>query len=199
MMWSYVLISFGGMIIQVVQSIDASMYGAYFSLFLYAILFRYANSPGAVVGMICSFLFTLWLGIGSLLYGKSHVENLPTTTANCSAAEIMNFTVLTSPVNQLNKTSCGEERSFLDKMYSLSYLWFSTICIAVYLFVSLLVSACAKPDYEVVDPALMLRPCRPGRFQMKKCHCLPLDSISDGEDSNKKTSGDEEENLVTKF
>lgn len=165
MMWCYILVSFDGMILQVGYSIHSSMYGSYLSLFLYAILFRYSNSLGAAAGMLFSFAFTLWLGIGSLLHGKSHVENLPTTTDNCSFIEIKNASTAMLPAVQLNGTS---PQSFLGSIYSVSYLWLSSVCIIVFMFVSLLVTACTED--EAVDPVLLLPVCRPGYF--RKC-CRP--------------------------
>lgn len=156
MTWSYTLISFGGMILQVVISLDASMFGAYFTLFLYAIMFRYTNSAGAIAGILLSFGFTLWLGVASLLYGKSHVEKLPTTTDNCSFIDISNASTGVSPAALLNETTS------VDSIYSVSYLWLSSICILVFLVVSLLITACTQK--EAADPTLLFPACRPGYF-----------------------------------
>ena len=154
MLWCYSLISIGGLIIQVSATIDSSMYGAYFSLLLFAFFFRYANSKGAIAGLFVSFSFALWLFLSSLMYGESHITNLPTTTANCA----LNETVLSTTTTP-NGTS-PKEYTFLNTLYSLSYLWFSSICILSFMLVALVITACTKP-FKVPDPAYLAPVCRP--------------------------------------
>lgn len=162
MLWSYTLISFGGMMLQVTTSTDAAIYGAYLSLFIFAILFRYANWKGAVVGIIASLFFTMWISVGSLLYGKSHIANLRTTTENCA----FNRSTDNLPALQYNSTSRSPDEqgvSFIDTLYSVSYLWLSSICLVSFLTVALLVTACTKMDAKV-DPKLLFPLCRPNFF-----------------------------------
>lgn len=133
MLWCYILNSFGGLIIQVSSSTSASMFGSYFSLFVVGIFVPFVNYKGAIAGLVTSFGVTLWLGIGSLMYGKPvSVMNMTTTTEYC------NKTVVPEVTSSLEI----KERTPLENIYSISYLWLTTICLLISLLVSIFVSLC---------------------------------------------------------
>lgn len=157
MLWCYTLYRFGGLILQVCASIDASVYGAYFGLFLLAVFIRKANSKGAMVAIVFSFIITLWLGLGSLLYGKSKKPKLETPLEHCA-----NHTVVAPYSGNMTATSVVEY-SFLETIYSISYIWLSPICLTTLMFVGILVSLCTSrcDRKEAVDPKLLFPLCRP--------------------------------------
>ena len=137
-------------------------------------------------GVIFCFAFTLWLGISSLIYGKSKGRDLPTTVATCAfnktnADESMPQIL---PQDQTNKT-CTAPASILDDFYSISYLWFSPICIISFLLLSLLVTACTKSKHKV-DPALIWTP-----------HCFKKHTEENG--SDEKEEDEEEEDVEEKI
>lgn len=166
MLWCYSLYLIGGLILQVSNATSASMYGSYFGLIILAFCFRYSNYKGAIAGLFVSFAFTFWLGLGSLLFGKSDVTNLPTTVATCASTS--NSSELPTP---------GKPEQHTRSIYSISYCWLGLICLGMSLCVSLLVTACTGPrTVDVVDPNLLLPLCRPGICSKLKCRRKRYDS-----------------------
>lgn len=150
MAWCYSLYSFGGMILQVSQSLDASVYGAYCGLFLISVSIAWINKKGAISGVMVSFLVTGFLGIGTLFYSRSGAQPMETTFQNCPQNISRNSSSLSEDF---------EEKGFLEELFSISYLYFSFICLSVNFCVALTVSLCTGRN-KIKDPKELLPCCR---------------------------------------
>lgn len=166
MLWCYALYRFGGLILQVTASIDSSIYGVYFGLFMLAIFFRYINSKGAIAGMLVAFTLTIWLGLCSLLYGRSKNPPLSSPVENCyhngtSVALIQNATSV--------NTCDAKSKKFFDFVYSISYVWLAPICLTTLIIVSSVVSVCTESSgSREIDEKLLFPLCRSGICTRRK-------------------------------
>ena len=184
MSWCFGLHSFGSLILQLAQSLDASLYGAYFALCLFSATVVWINAKGAIVGVVVSFAFTGWLAIGSLLRGKSSAPHMQTTMENCPPAAAVNATD-SIPVE------VAQARSLLDSFYSISYLYFPALCLLVFLSVALVVSLCTGRK-KGQDPRLLLPGCR--RFRC--CVEAAAEEEEEEEEEEPKMGAEERDEMV---
>lgn len=160
MIWTSCLLSFSGLLLQVLISTEAAISGAYFSLFAFALFFPFGNWKGGIAGTIVSFAITMYLGIGSVFFGKSQTTSLPTTTENCEI--VSNVTrLLTSTPDIMNNTT--EAQKALRLIHSMSYLWLAALSIFIFFLVAACVSTCTRDKNAVpTDPKLLCCVCRGG-------------------------------------
>ncbi|MGH0147197.1 UNVERIFIED_CONTAM: hypothetical protein FKN15_015766 [Acipenser sinensis] len=128
-------------------SIFGMIGGPLLGLFALGILFPWANPTGGLVGLVCGFAVSLWVGIGSQVYSALPESTRPLhlSTAGCNLSSLAvdsNWTAVTE-MTPLITTLLNEaaDRPYLaDHWYSLSYLYFSTVGTLVVLAVGLIVS-----------------------------------------------------------
>ncbi|KAM5170176.1 sodium-coupled monocarboxylate transporter 1-like isoform 1-T1 [Mantella aurantiaca] len=139
--------SFMGSVIQAALSIFAMVGGPLLGLFSLGMFFPYSNPLGAVVGLICGFIISLWVGIGGQIYPPlpERSRPLPLSTEGCNfIMDDANWTsTTTSPVTMLSTVlqSNGNARPELaDYWYSLSYLYLSVLGTVVTILVGIIVS-----------------------------------------------------------
>uniref|UniRef100_A0A8C6TT45 Solute carrier family 5 member 8 n=1 Tax=Neogobius melanostomus TaxID=47308 RepID=A0A8C6TT45_9GOBI len=135
---------------QAVISIFGVIGGPLLGLFTLGILCPFANSKGAISGLVLGLMLSLWVAIGSQLYPPPPELTcpLPLITKGCNFTnmDIHNWTSTillteaTTPIQHLNS------RSVLDKWYSLSYVYFSPIGTITVVCVGLLVSFFSGKD-----------------------------------------------------
>ncbi|KAB1267310.1 Sodium-dependent multivitamin transporter [Camelus dromedarius] len=128
-----------GPVLQAALSIFGMVGGPLLGLFCLGMFFPCANPPGAIIGLLAGLIMAFWIGIGSIvtsmnlgtapspLNGSSF--SLPSNLTTVTLATVMPSTTLSKPTG-------------LQRLYSLSYLWYSahnsTTVIVVGLAVSLL-------------------------------------------------------------
>lgn len=157
MLWCYGFHLMGQLIVQVGTSLDGSMYGAYCSLFLISTMIGWINVKGAIAGLVTSFVVMLWLAIGAIFGGNSSSPVMTSTVENC-AMNVTDGGFTTTPVMQENVN----DKSFLDNLYSISYLYLSFFSWVLNLVVALAVTLCTGRN-KVSDPRVLLPWCRRSR------------------------------------
>ncbi|XP_072794145.1 sodium-dependent multivitamin transporter isoform X2 [Vicugna pacos] len=159
---------------QAALSIFGMVGGPLLGLFCLGMFFPCANPPGAIIGLLAGLIMAFWIGIGSIvtsmnsgtapspLNGSSF--SLPSNLTTVTLATVMPSTTLSKPTG-------------LQRLYSLSYLWYSahnsTTVIVVGLAVSLLTGGMRgrtlnpQTIYPVLPRLLALLPlsCQ------KRLHC----------------------------
>uniref|UniRef100_A0A3Q3VYP6 Uncharacterized protein n=1 Tax=Mola mola TaxID=94237 RepID=A0A3Q3VYP6_MOLML len=144
------LASIMGGILQAAVSVFGIIGGPLLGLFTMGILCPFANSKGALSGLVSGLVVSLWVGIGARIYPPPPAMTRPLslTTEGC------NFTAATSliwtytpplPTNITHFTttsiySTDKKALLADYWYSLSYLYFSPIGTIIAISVGLLVS-----------------------------------------------------------
>uniref|UniRef100_A0A3Q3B486 Solute carrier family 5 member 6a n=1 Tax=Kryptolebias marmoratus TaxID=37003 RepID=A0A3Q3B486_KRYMA len=166
-----------GSVLQAAFSIFGMVGGPLLGLFCLGMFFPWANSIGAVIGLVAGLAMAFWVGIGSFVMrmSSSTTEPLLNTTALPLFGN-MTSTVLTSIVSTATAKPTG-----VEALYSLSYMWYSAHNSTTVVVVGLLVSLLTGPMKEkeltpgTVFPVLgTLLFFLPKRYREKLCCITPL-------------------------
>uniref|UniRef100_A0AAY4B381 Sodium-dependent multivitamin transporter n=1 Tax=Denticeps clupeoides TaxID=299321 RepID=A0AAY4B381_9TELE len=156
-----------GSVLQAALSIFGMVGGPLLGLFCLGMFFPWANSIGAVTGLVAGLLMAFWVGIGSFVGRVSASAPLP--PLNNDRSEFLPYNVTSMP-------------SGLQALYSLSYMWYSAHNSTTVVLVGLVVSLLTGPMNEkeltpgTVYPLLgNLLFFLPERFREKLCCIMPLE------------------------
>uniref|UniRef100_A0A8C9DF22 Sodium-dependent multivitamin transporter n=1 Tax=Prolemur simus TaxID=1328070 RepID=A0A8C9DF22_PROSS len=154
-----------GPVLQAAISIFGMVGGPLLGLFCLGIFFPCANPPGAIMGLLAGLIMAFWIGIGSIVtsMGSSIAASPPNGSSFSLPSNLTTATVTTlMPSTTLSKPTG------LQRLYSLSYMWYSahnsTTVIVVGLTISLLTGGMRgrplKPGtiYPVLPRLLALLP-----------------------------------------
>lgn len=167
-----------GSVLQAAFSIFGMVGGPLLGLFCLGMFFPWANSIGAVVGLIAGLAMAFWIGIGNFVMRMSSSASVPPLNATMApdfdTTTVMPF--LTSPATIQKPTG-------VEALYSLSYMWYSAHNSTTVVIVGLLVSFITGPMKEseltpgTVFPVLgTLLFFLPERYREKLCCRTPLPS-----------------------
>uniref|UniRef100_A0A8C1D679 Sodium-dependent multivitamin transporter n=1 Tax=Cyprinus carpio carpio TaxID=630221 RepID=A0A8C1D679_CYPCA len=120
-----------GSVLQAALSIFGMVGGPLLGLFCLGMFFPWANSTGALVGLVSGLVMAFWIGIGSFLSRMS-----------ASALPVMNTTITPDVGNMTTAlmTTLITSKPRFQALYSLSYMWYSAHNSATVVVVGLLVS-----------------------------------------------------------
>lgn len=139
------LASLMGALLQAALSIFGMIGGPLLGLFALGILVPFANSIGALAGLLAGFVVSLWVGIGAQLYPPLPERTMPLSLETYGCNSTYNVTNWVTTTEMPFSTSAfqlyGAERTpLMDNWYSLSYLYLSTLGTLVTLFMGMLIS-----------------------------------------------------------
>lgn len=171
------LASLMGSVLQAAFSIFGMVGGPLLGLFCLGMFFPWANSIGAVVGLIAGLVMAFWIGIGSFVMRISGTNIAP--TVNATAAPL--FDNVTMAMTTMFNPTAKPRPTGLEALYSLSYMWYSAHNSTTVVVVGLLVSFLTGPMKEkeltpgTVYPVLgTLLFFLPDRYREKLCCITPL-------------------------
>ncbi|XP_055094312.1 sodium-coupled monocarboxylate transporter 1 isoform X1 [Symphalangus syndactylus] len=155
------LASLLGALLQAALSVFGMVGGPLMGLFTLGILVPFANSIGALVGLMAGFAISLWVGIGAQIYPPLPERTLPLhldiqgcnstyNETNLMTTTEMPFTTTVFQIYNVQRTP------LMDNWYSLSYLYFSTVGTLVTLLVGILVSLSTGGRKQNLDPRYIL-------------------------------------------
>ncbi|CAN9508304.1 unnamed protein product [Ophioblennius macclurei] len=152
-----------GGVLQAALSISGIIGGPLLGLFTMGILFPFANSKGAISGVVSGLAVALWVGIGAQIYPPSPelTQALPLNTSGCNFTTTggSNWTTSSPPV-MLSSAAAATDSNlthFLTDWYSLSYLYFSPLGTITTISVGLLVSVFTGGWNLQLESSLMLQ------------------------------------------
>lgn len=139
------LASLMGALLQAALSIFGMVGGPLLGLFALGILVPFANSIGAIVGLMAGFAVSLWVGIGAQLYPPLPERTMPLILETYGCNSTHNVTNWVTTTEMPFSTSAFQAHSvertpLMDNWYSLSYLYFSTLGTLVTVFIGMLIS-----------------------------------------------------------
>uniref|UniRef100_A0A665TKR8 Solute carrier family 5 member 8 n=1 Tax=Echeneis naucrates TaxID=173247 RepID=A0A665TKR8_ECHNA len=143
------LASLMGGILQAAISIFGIIGGPLLGLFTLGILCPFANSKGALSGLVAGLVVSLWVGIGAHIYPPPPelTRPLPLTTEGCNfTTDSLNWTSTVedfppcAPFSDHVSFSFTARSALEDHWYSLSYLYFSPIGTIISMSVGLIIS-----------------------------------------------------------
>ncbi|XP_051890725.1 sodium-coupled monocarboxylate transporter 1 [Pristis pectinata] len=154
------LSSLMGSVLQAALTIFGIIGGPLLGFFLLGMLFPWANSVGAISGLVVSFVLTLWVGIGGQIYPPLPEKTvpLPLSIEGC----LFNVTTPTEPVTESTwrTTSHVTEPDFRPEIantwYSLSYLYLSPLATMIALILGLIISLLTGRGKNEVDKKLLI-------------------------------------------
>ncbi|KAF5926539.1 hypothetical protein HPG69_001167 [Diceros bicornis minor] len=134
-----------GTLLQASLSIFGMVSGPLLGLFALGILVPFANSIGALAGLLTGFAVSLWVGIGSQLYPPLPERTMPLSLETHGCNSTYNgtnwMTTTEMPLSASAFQVHNVERTpLMDNWYSLSYLYFSTLGTLMTFFVGMLIS-----------------------------------------------------------
>ncbi|CAL1538590.1 unnamed protein product [Lymnaea stagnalis] len=146
---SFIAQQLEGTVLQAAASFIGSVSGPLTGMFVLGAFFPWANSYGVIVGAITGLGLSMWLAIGSYVYGI-HLPSKPFPNGTCPAyTNVTMVTTTLSPMttmpfstmaNLTMASSGGGGRHGFEYFYSISYLWFSTIGMLAVIIIGLVVS-----------------------------------------------------------
>ncbi|TNM91409.1 hypothetical protein fugu_019789 [Takifugu bimaculatus] len=160
------LASLLGGILQAAISIFGIIGGPLLGLFTLGIICPFANSKGALTGLLSGLVLSLWVGIGAQFYPPPPVMarplSLTTEGCNLSTAANLTWTSTTPGQTQMSFTTVpvhnnGDTVLLAHSWYSLSYLYFSLIGTIIAVVVGVLVSLLTGGWKLKVESRLMLK------------------------------------------
>ncbi|XP_038143131.1 sodium-coupled monocarboxylate transporter 1 isoform X1 [Cyprinodon tularosa] len=157
------LASLMGGILQATISIFGIIGGPLLGLFTLGILCPFANSKGALSGLVSGLALSLWIGIGAQIYppAPDMSRPLPLSTDGCNftVAPGLNWTSSTLPFQNATAVVSvhNSVKPLLADLYSLSYLYFSPLGTIVAIGVGLVVSILTGGRKLKVEPRLILK------------------------------------------
>ncbi|XP_077449709.1 sodium-coupled monocarboxylate transporter 1 isoform X2 [Stigmatopora argus] len=138
------LASLMGGILQATISIFGVIGGPLLGIFSLGILCPFANSKGALSGLLSGLMVSLWVGIGAQIYPPTLNLSRPLslTTKGCNASTgSINWTTTVLPTDiSHTQIQLNHETNLLGDWYSLSYLYFSPIGTITTILVGMLIS-----------------------------------------------------------
>nr|XP_046147635.1 solute carrier family 5 member 6a [Oncorhynchus gorbuscha]XP_046147636.1 solute carrier family 5 member 6a [Oncorhynchus gorbuscha]XP_046147637.1 solute carrier family 5 member 6a [Oncorhynchus gorbuscha]XP_046147638.1 solute carrier family 5 member 6a [Oncorhynchus gorbuscha] len=169
-----------GSVLQAAFSIFGMVGGPLLGLFCLGMFFPWANSTGAIVGLVAGLAMAFWIGIGNFVSRMAvptpllPIINATTMPLRSNMTTAVMTTLITSITAKPKPTG-------VQALYNLSYLWYSahnsTTVVIVGLIVSLLTGPMKEKDltpgtvYPVLGNLLFFLP---ERYREKLCCVTPL-------------------------
>lgn len=126
-----------GPVLQAAISIFGMVGGPLLGLFSLGMFFPCANPTGAVVGLVAGLIMAFWIGIGSIVTRMgSGVAPSPLNGSHFSLPSNLSTIAMTTPI----PLTTPSRPTGLQRLYSLSYLWYSAHNSTTVIVVGLLVS-----------------------------------------------------------
>ncbi|KAM9798660.1 LOW QUALITY PROTEIN: solute carrier family 5 member 6a [Neosynchiropus ocellatus] len=173
------LASIMGSVLQAAFSIFGMVGGPLLGLFCLGMFFPWANSIGAVVGLVAGLVMAFWIGIGSFVLRAT--SQTPVPPLNSTFPPLWDNVTATAATTLATMTTAKPRPTGLEALYSLSYMWYSAHNSATVVVVGLIVSLLTGPMKErdltpgTVFPVLgTLLFFLPERYKEKLCCVTPL-------------------------
>uniref|UniRef100_A0A8K9XE55 Sodium-dependent multivitamin transporter n=1 Tax=Oncorhynchus mykiss TaxID=8022 RepID=A0A8K9XE55_ONCMY len=173
-----------GSVLQAAFSIFGMVGGPLLGLFCLGMFFPWANSTGAIVGLVAGLAMAFWIGIGNFV-SRMAVPTPLLPIINATTMPLrgnMTTAVMTTLITSITYLCFPLSRpTGVQALYNLSYLWYSahnsTTVVIVGLIVSLLTGPMKEKDltpgtvYPVLGNLLFFLP---ERYREKLCCVTPL-------------------------
>ncbi|XP_059828780.1 sodium-coupled monocarboxylate transporter 1 isoform X4 [Hypanus sabinus] len=153
------LSSLMGSVLQAALTIFGIIGGPLLGFFLLGMIFPWANSIGAISGLVVSLVLTLWVGIGGQVYPPlpEKTQPLPLSVEGC----LFNITTSAPPMNESSWGTTHEpELDFRPEIantwYSISYLYLSPLATMTVLILGLIISLLTGRGKREVNTKLLI-------------------------------------------
>lgn len=144
---AYIVHLMNSSVLQAALSIFGMLGGPLLGLFCLGIFFPWANSSGAVTGLIAGLVMAFWVGIGGFVAQMS--SSVTVCPHNCTdTVATKNITMATVTAIMTPVTNKPSKPVAHHGLYSLSYMWYSAFNSSIVVLIGLIVSLVTGPMKE---------------------------------------------------
>ncbi|KAL5006471.1 hypothetical protein ScPMuIL_015277 [Solemya velum] len=156
---AFVVERLGGTVLQISLTLNGAAGAPLVGIFILGVFFVSANWVGALVGGVFGFAFSMWLSIGAYVTRPLDYR-LPTSDLGCNSSMLnTSTTTVGTPLLTTKQQDSIDALEGLEKLYGLSYIWFTVIGLLTVLVVGLFVSCItgSRIGPQEVEEHLVLR------------------------------------------
>ncbi|XP_049839536.1 sodium-coupled monocarboxylate transporter 1-like isoform X3 [Schistocerca gregaria] len=147
-----------GTVLQLSMSLSSMTNGPVLGVFSAGMFLPWVNTWGAIFGGLTGLIFMGWVVLGSqavMAAGLITIPSKPVTIAGCSA-DLLRHLNTTAISAAANSTITTDAASSVLPIYRVSYLWYTTMGLAVTLVAAVVISlVTGKRDLATVDRSLV--------------------------------------------
>ena len=163
---TFLISALPGSILKIFFALIACIEGPLCALFIISTFSRRATTKGVVIGTITGMIVTLVFNLGQIMIAvPSSDALLPPSVSGCSVGVNSTYLSTATALNEVEHTTIWlapeltstvdiHEKSFLQTLFSISFMFFSLIGFTVTLIASCIVSVCTSPLRNVDDQYL---------------------------------------------
>lgn len=167
---TYIASLLGG-VLQAALSLFGMIGGPLLGLFILGMMFPWSNKWGAYTGLLSGLVFMFWIGVGAQIH-KPNIPKSPVYTTDCiwnitttvattamynASTTAMPTTSTTAMYNaSATAAATADDSDPLQRLYDLSYMWYSATAVLTVCGIGLIVSFITGPTRaEDLDPKLI--------------------------------------------
>ncbi|KAL3876630.1 hypothetical protein ACJMK2_034448 [Sinanodonta woodiana] len=152
--FAFLVSELGTLILQLVSLLFGVLGGPLLGIFTLGMLFPWANKWGGLLGILSSLALDLWIVFGTYVKRVSVTLPSPVSTEGCSW-NISSRTTL-ALLNGTTFTSAFNKYSGVDRIYTMSYVWYAGLAVFTAVVVGLIVSLLTGPTKpSTLNPKLI--------------------------------------------
>lgn len=164
---AYLVSMIATLVLQLVMTLFGVLAGPLLGIFTLGMLCPSANKWGALVGYITSLGFSLWVGLGRIITKTSVAYNPGFSTAGCNwnatrtttlvtTNLVSTVSTVTSTPSPITATSFYDKYDGIQRLYLLSYQWYTVTAVLIVVGVGLILSYITGPtDPKTLNPKLI--------------------------------------------
>lgn len=174
--FAFIVSEVGSLILQLAYALFGVLGGPLLGMFSLGMLFPWANKWGGGIGISTSVILLLWIGMGASINKVSVAPKLPVYVDGCNwnMSHLQQPTPAPPLLPGATTPSIYDKYDGLDRLYSVSYMWYSGIGVITTVVVGLIVSFITGPtDPKTLNPKLICPffdvffPCLPEKIRKK--------------------------------
>ncbi|KAK3601824.1 hypothetical protein CHS0354_041741 [Potamilus streckersoni] len=149
----------GTLMLQLVNLLFGVLGGPILGIFTLGMLFPWANKWGALLGILSSLALDSWIVFGTYMHRVSVTLPSPLSTEGCNWNISSNATLAPPSVAAFaasGSTSVYDKYTGVDKIYSISYVWYAGLAVLTNVVVGVIISFLTGPTKpETLNPKLV--------------------------------------------
>ncbi|KAL4220203.1 Sodium-coupled monocarboxylate transporter 1 [Mactra antiquata] len=161
--FAFLVSQLGTMILQLAYVLFGVLGGPLLGMFTLGMLFPWANKWGGFFGLLSALCLLMWIGVGTTITKTSVVIKPAVSTINCNwnitgqaTTALPTTTLATVAAQAVQTTSVYDKYDGINRLYTVSYIWYSGIGVVTVVFVGMIVSLITgKTDPSTLNPKLI--------------------------------------------